>query len=56
MSITFEEITGEVGPERRRGRREDDQPQAGASDAGLDEKIRAALAREQRRVERLSDQ
>ena len=55
--ITFEEITGEVGPERGRERRggEGERP-GGASEQALEEKIRAVLAREQRRAERLSDQ
>lgn len=55
MSISFEEITGEVVAERPR---EQAAPEARESAAGIQlaERIRAVLARERRRVERLSDQ
>ena len=55
MTISFEEITGEVVPDRRRERGGDDERPGGASERALDDRIQAALARERHRAERLSD-
>ena len=55
MSITFEEITGDVVPERPREDRGGEGGDAEAAGQALAERVRAVLLREKRRLERLSD-
>ncbi len=54
MPVTIEEIRGDVVPERR-----DEQPrsnaQPGPSPAQIEDQVRALMARERRRAERLCD-
>jgi len=54
MSITFEEITGEVVAARPEPRRPESR-ETGSQGAELEERFRAMLAQEQRRAERLCD-
>ncbi len=54
MPITFEEITGEVMPERG-GEQPRQESRESQTPGQLEEKIRAALVREQRRSQRLCD-
>jgi hypothetical protein len=56
MSITIEEITADVTPERPRESRRDSGREAEAGGQALADRIRAVMLREKRRVERLSDQ
>jgi len=56
MSITFEEIIGDVTPERSRERSAEPGPEADANGLKLADRIRAVMIREARRAERLSDQ
>ena len=55
MSIYFEEITGDVVPEPRREESRADGREAEIPELALAERIRAVLAREHHRRERLSD-
>ena len=55
MSITFEEITGEVLAERPEPRRPESRGTTGSQGAELEERFRVLLAQEQRRAERLCD-
>lgn len=55
MTITFEEISGEVAPEPRHEESRGEAEERGVDDAGLDERILSVLARERRRAKRLSD-
>ena len=54
MSITFEEITGEVVAERPE-RRQPEARETGSQGAELEERFRVLLAQEQRRTQRLCD-
>jgi hypothetical protein len=56
MSITIEEITADVAPERPRESRRDGGREPEAGGQALAERIRAMMLREKRRLERLSDQ
>lgn len=56
MSITFEEITGDVVPERPRGAGGEERREGEAGGLAFAERVRAVLLREKRRLERLSDQ
>ena len=55
MSISFEEISGEVVPDRRRERPREEERRPEAAEDELEQKVRVVMAREQRRLERLSD-
>lgn len=56
MSITFEEITGDVVADRPHDGRTGEGREAEAGGLAFAERIRAVLLREKRRLERLSDQ
>ena len=56
MSITFEEISGDIVPERPRQRPREESGEVEAGGPALAERVRAVLLREKRRIERLSDQ
>lgn len=56
MSITFEEITGDVVADRPREPRGDDRSGSDGGGLAFAERVRATLLREKRRLERLSDQ
>ena len=55
MSITFEEITGDVVPDRPREERGDEAREPESGGLVFAERVRAVLLREKRRLERLSD-
>jgi hypothetical protein len=55
MPIVIEELDAQVIPETRRSEGREDAPRERRSPNSLADQLRAALAREQRRSERLSD-
>jgi hypothetical protein len=56
MSITFEEITGDIVPERPPQRPREGSGEADAGGLAFAERVRAVLMREKWRIDRLSDQ
>jgi len=55
MAIVFEQVTGEVLPERRPEETREAPPDRAARSFEVEDRVRSILRRERRRAERLSD-
>ena len=55
MPIVIDEVSAEIVPEQRNGSRSAETRESGRQPRDLEDRVRAVLARERRRAERLSD-